>query len=134
MKKCSKCGESKSLLDFYKNKSRKDGFHHTCIKCESIRLEANNGHRKYLQYINGAKVRNYVFELSQDQFNELRLNECYYCGDNGSNGLDRVDNTIGYTVDNVVACCGKCNKAKHALTLDEFLSLIEKVYINRIGG
>ena len=33
MKKCSKCKEIKSLSDFNKNRSRKDGFHHACKMC-----------------------------------------------------------------------------------------------------
>ena len=51
---------------------------------------------------------------------------CHYCeapivwqeyrrkessGGNGSN-LDRKDSSVGYTVGNVVACCGRCNYAK----------------------
>lgn len=33
-KKCYKCGEIKSLCDFYKNKDRKDGLDHTCKICK----------------------------------------------------------------------------------------------------
>ena len=40
-KKCSKCGEVKSLEDFHKNKNYKDGHHYWCKKC------LNGGVTKY---------------------------------------------------------------------------------------
>jgi hypothetical protein len=66
----------------------------------------------------------------------LSQRPCYYCGieplqpyfpkhySGGCfyNGLDRVDNARGYELDNVVPCCGTCNKAKHTQTQDSFLS------------
>jgi hypothetical protein len=42
-------------------------------------------------------------------------------------GIDRVDATKGYIHGNVVPCCWECNKIKSALTLDEFLGLIERI-------
>lgn len=36
-------------------------------------------------------------------------------------GLDRIDNNKGYTRDNVVPCCIKCNRAKYTYTEQEFL-------------
>lgn len=36
MKKCTKCGETKGLLEFYKRKSAKDGLRHECKKCSNI--------------------------------------------------------------------------------------------------
>lgn len=50
------------------------------------------------------------------------------------NGLDRVDNSKTHTPDNVVPCCWDCNKAKHALSLDQFLELVKNIYFNRIDG
>jgi 5-methylcytosine-specific restriction endonuclease McrA len=32
-----------------------------------------------------------------------------------------VDNGLGYTIDNVTACCVNCNRAKHSRTLPEFI-------------
>lgn len=45
-------------------------------------------------------------------------------------GIDRVDNNIGYTVDNSVPCCRDRNRAKRTLSLDEFISLCHMVSIN----
>lgn len=33
MKKCSSCGETKEITDFYKNRSRKDGLQNQCKDC-----------------------------------------------------------------------------------------------------
>ncbi len=134
MKKCSKCGERKSFDKFHKNRSRKDGVHHACITCERERIEANNGSRRYAKYQWSAEIRGYVFALSQSEFNELRSYSCYYCGEGDiANGLDRVDNSIGYVPENVVACCGNCNRAKHALSYEDFIELVKKIYKNRIA-
>jgi hypothetical protein len=39
-KTCSKCGEIKLALDFYKDTSRKDGLYPACKKCHNTRTEA----------------------------------------------------------------------------------------------
>jgi len=44
------------------------------------------------------------------------------------NGVDRVDNTVGYTLDNCVSCCKICNNSKATLTLDEWKDWIERVH------
>lgn len=36
MKKCAKCKEPKSLLEFYKNRSKKDGLQNYCKSCAKI--------------------------------------------------------------------------------------------------
>ena len=48
------------------------------------------------------------------------------------NGIDRVDNTKGYTKENTVPCCTQCNTAKFNFTLEEFKIWVERVYLNYI--
>ena len=95
-----------------------------------------------MNYKNGAKTRRLKYNLTEEQFKEITQQDCYYCGaepnnksehkgHNGIyiyNGLDRIDNKKGYTIDNVVPCCWICNIAKHNLTLQEFKDWIRKVY------
>jgi hypothetical protein len=38
--------------------------------------------------------------------------------------IDRVDNTRGYTVDNIVLCCGAVNTMKNDLTQKEFQTFV----------
>lgn len=84
------------------------------------------------------------FDISFEDFIYLSKLNCYYCdseptnktqgstysvnGDFVYNGLDRVDNTKGYTKDNVVPCCKWCNRAKSTLTLEEFRIRAGNVY------
>lgn len=89
-----------------------------------------------------ARLRGYVWDLTEKQVHELTSQSCFYCGvqpaqilhhpgTNGDfiyNGLDRVDNTKGYIMENVVSCCGTCNKAKLSMTYDEFFMWVSAVY------
>ena len=95
-------------------------------------------------YKNSAKERGYIFELTEKQFIKLIQQDCYYCGikpnnmakcpghnDNYAyNGLDRIDNTKSYTIDNVVTCCKQCNMAKNTLKTDEYEDWISRSYEN----
>jgi len=84
--------------------------------------------------ITSAEKRGYEWHLTKEQVRSLSKLPCYYCGVEPSqvtrypsmngvyvyNGLDRVDNNKGYTIDNVVPCCKVCNRAKGTATLEEF--------------
>lgn len=118
------------------------------IRMEKLnRLPGNLGaQRRILQfYIKGAKARKLEFTLSFDKFCKLTQQCCHYCGikPNNStktinphgatqimyNGIDRIDNTKGYILDNVVSCCSNCNYAKFDLSYDAF-----KIYLERLGA
>jgi hypothetical protein len=82
--------------------------------------------------------RNIVFELTKETFSILIKENCYYCGNSPNmnmhvgkqlkNGIDRLDNSKGYLIDNVVTCCGDCNFAKRQLSYDQFMKMIKKIY------
>jgi hypothetical protein len=100
--------------------------------------------RLYSIYKKGADKRKLVFDLSIEVFIELTSSNCYYCNRspesiltrhhiNGAyiyNGIDRIDNTKGYTDSNVVPCCKRCNLAKGTLTRDEFIQLGRDIVMN----
>lgn len=48
------------------------------------------------------------------------------------NGWDAVDPTKGHTLDNVVACCKECNRAKNDLLLNDFSEHIRRMYDYRL--
>ena len=48
-------------------------------------------------------------------------------GDFIYNGIDRLDNNEGYLPSNVVTCCKICNRAKHSLTVVEFLEWVRDI-------
>jgi hypothetical protein len=97
-------------------------------------------------YKRNAKKRHYEWSLPYDKFIELINGDCYYCRASLSNtftwrykyetaslafnGIDRLDNTIGYTIDNCVSCCRICNSAKGELSLDEFKSWAARLVAN----
>lgn len=96
----------------------------------------------FLKYKRGAKNRNLEFSLTLEQLVVLIKDLCYYCGSNFKNnfkhsnistgykhnGIDRVDNSKGYVLENCVSCCKDCNKAKGTLDKDLFLDLVKKIY------
>lgn len=80
------------------------------------------------------------FLLTEHQFNEFILGNCFYCGSPpisvskprwGSsltyNGIDRIDSSKGYSVDNCVSCCVVCNRMKTDHNVNFFLNHISKI-------
>jgi hypothetical protein len=103
----------------------------------------NNYLKIYLTYTKSAEKRNLVFELTPEEFKNLIFDNCYYCGEYPSNkikfkknltitynGIDRVDNSIGYILSNCVSCCAKCNRTKMEMNVGDFIAWIKKAYYN----
>jgi hypothetical protein len=97
------------------------------------RKNARNIKERYNYASNVASRRKLEFNLSLDQYQSLILQHCYYCetvtfGKESGGGLDRINNDKGYTFDNVLPCCGDCNKHRHTTwTVDEAKIAIEAV-------
>lgn len=97
---------------------------------------------KYRAYKWAADYRNIYFDLSLNDALELLSGDCFYCGIEPTqkihylknnfyyNGIDRVNNDIGYINSNCVSCCGQCNTAKFTNTLDEFIIWVNRVHNN----
>jgi hypothetical protein len=77
-------------------------------------------------YSQVAAKRGREFSISFEQFNDLIFKPCIYCGYVPSppdrNGLDRVDNTMGYKINNVVPYCHPCNQIKGKKTVQEMIA------------
>lgn len=71
---------------------------------------------RYSQLVRDARRREVVMTLTLEQFTELVATvPCTYCGGElpkQGGGLDRKDSRQGYTTENVVPCCTKCNSIK----------------------
>ena len=95
-------------------------------------------------YRKSARKRGLAWELTDEDFERLTSLGCFYCGQPPSsvqrplrasyeggdfvfNGLDRVDNDLGYTLENIVPCCEICNKAKRDLSFDAFTAWIARL-------
>jgi len=83
---------------------------------------------KYNQYKNSATQRKIEFGLSLIEFESFWNLSCSYCGnDIETIGIDRIDNELGYTLDNCCSCCYRCNIAKMNFNLDNILNHITKI-------
>lgn len=77
---------------------------------------------RYAVYKYNAKTRNIDFSISFEQFMSLWREPCFYCGlDIDGIGIDRKDNSVGYTFDNIVSCCFFCNRMKSDKGIEPFL-------------
>ena len=85
----------------------------------------------YASYRSRALKKELEFALSKDDYKTITEQDCYLCGkkttETNTNGIDRVDNTVGYTVANCKACCKECNHMKNNYGLDDLFSKIEKI-------
>lgn len=105
----------------------------------------------YAQHKHAAKIRGLSSELTEEMWFQLVQQPCYYCGVTNScekkpdrrqqygesffcNGVDRVDNQMGYTEKNSVSCCQKCNFMKWKLDANTFVSQCRRIseYVSNI--
>jgi hypothetical protein len=109
---------------------------------DSIRAPGEVGLRiVFGKYQAHAHKKNREFKLTLEQFKNITSSNCYYCGSVPSktqtvgkklktimrseynyNGIDRVNNQVGYTIDNCVPCCSTCNFMKRDFRVNEFLN------------
>lgn len=117
----------------------------SCYDCRGILRRKSSNDRTWRQLWGTVKgrrrARELGFDITLEQFIEISSRTCYYCGapptpSKGSrewaayvysNGLDRVDSSKGYLLNNVVPACKRCNMAKSDMTQEEFFEWIRKV-------
>lgn len=112
------------------------------------------GFRNYLyrSSARNAEERKHKFNLTYDEFISLVKQDCFYCGEKPRpasldllkkrgntkeptfyyNGIDRIDPSGDYDLENCVPCCPRCNYMKHTSTQQDFYSQIVKIY-NHLG-
>lgn len=98
------------------------------------------------QYKRSAQSNKRAFTLSDAEFFELIVGNCYWCGlppqsENKThrtpflwNGIDRLDNSQGYTIANSVSCCAVCNRMKRDMEAKEFLNKIFLIHNHYVAG
>lgn len=85
----------------------------------------------YRTYLNGCNKRGIRFELTVEQFDGIKAHSCVFCGDSRKIGIDRIDSSDHYHVDNCQPCCGVCNLMKFTHDGEFFLRHIRKILLNR---
>jgi len=139
------CGSEKIALS--SELIRGKTWHCGCSQCGVLKGESGLN-KLYKKYKEGATARGYDFDLDEKTFKRLVDDNCYICGrsplavsKNGSdrssyvyNGIDRVNNLLGYNKDNCRACCKRCNIVKGSISFDEFKNFIITAYNNVISN
>lgn len=100
-----------------------------------------------------ARKREQDWKLTREQVSQLVSGDCHYCGQEPNsicaplkhhglsqknteaavflrNGIDRVDSSKGYTMENVVSCCARCNVAKGNMSAEEFRAWVKRVLVH----
>lgn len=139
---CSGCGKELSVQSSsLKTHSGK------CMRCTQLK-------EPYKYIYNELKLHKKKItpvELTFEEFLEIiKSRECHYCGEkliyeeysrvwgktnSRAHQLDRKNNDLGYTKENVVTCCWECNRLKSdRFTYEEFIQLsptLKKIQIER---
>ena len=136
-KRCSHCHQEKPASEFYNNANAWDGtrLSQQCKEC--MRQRSRAGRLPTLRarwYSYSSDSRGVGFSLSRDQFVSFWQKPCHYCGGVITTiGLDRVDNAVGYTMDNVVSCCEVCNVIKNTIPVDAWLAHLRRIVAKADG-
>lgn len=139
------CGEIKEIA----GTSLRNGKSKSCGCMSGGESNPETGRKKLYNSLKvGAKKRNLSFDIDYETFVSITNQNCYICGEKPidkhfgytrrrysrnidnwiiCNSLDRINNNIGYTIDNVRACCFMCNRMKSDFNFDLFLEKIKKI-------
>jgi hypothetical protein len=120
-----------------------------CGKCQTRLVGDEAAFRAVFRcYRENAKRTNKDFHLSLTLVRELTSADCFYCGESPSqeskhrahngkqkkngqsyfyNGIDRKNNSLGYTPENCTSCCKICNYMKQELSQQEFIYHIKEI-------
>lgn len=141
------CGEEKAVVGHRLVQGKSKSCRTCCFKYRTPSDHRKKGLGEALRnavirtYRRNAKLRDLDFTLCDEEVSALLGGDCAYCGappsrtlsdpahhgDFVCNGIDRVENRIGYVPGNVVSCCARCNYGKHTCTYDEFIEWIARV-------
>lgn len=147
---CLKCGKPRIVKGSYLRRgiSTSCGCNQKEVARKLRQLPDGEGAVRQLMntYKQMARWKKKEFNLTLPQFKALTKGTCFYCGKEPSqiirrnhnggktqgtpyiyNGVDRLDSSKGYTIDNCVSCCGVHNKMKLAMSPDEFLQACKAV-------
>ena len=140
------CGE-KTTVAYFNLVGKRGTKSCGCYRSEScFKRESRKDHYPFgivfSYYKRNAKDRSLEWKITKEEFTLLLQGDCFYCGRPPEdrilvnktlryNGIDRVENNIGYVADNLVSCCSDCNLSKRSRNIEEFLDWVCKVHDRR---
>jgi len=91
---------------------------------------------KLSNYAGNCKKKSITWCLKVKDAWNLFMGDCSYCGrpaiesgdKNGFNGIDRINSSGNYTIDNTCPCCPRCNIIKNNMTLAELRSAVTRMH------
>ncbi len=155
MKNCTHCGELKSISAFSKHCHSPDGHAYQCKECNESRAKIwrltpagiysnlkgriNHREKRSLLFTPEAFVTWYVSQdkrcvycrLTEEEF--LNAFQSHYKRHLTRLTIDRKNNELDYTLDNIALACHRCNSIKSDwFTYEEMREIAEKYIIPRI--
>lgn len=140
--KCNRCG-NKTIIRSDRFSLNSKYTPKSCTSCIN-NLQKEIAEKKYkileTKWLRGrinsiksnAKTRNINIEINNDTIESIINKQCYYCGDDFAKGIDRLDSSKSYSIENCVPCCYVCNRMKNKYSKDLFLEKVYKIYKNHI--
>lgn len=124
-----------------------------CTKCAykarpQSKLKYSNEERMYNLSIvsrcekSKGRIKN---KLSLEDYIEISSKDCNYCGEEPReitylykekgietksskfNGIDRLDSSLHYSIENCVSCCKTCNTMKASMRVEDFINHIRRI-------
>ena len=146
-KTCAKCGETKPLEEYHRNKRRTDGRYPYCKPCKSAddrayreknrdaiaeRMRRYNEENPHVQWTSGYRFRaaKYGFPLMIEDFTKADViakygDHCAYCETGEFEELEHYTPVKAggpHTLENVRPSCSACNRAKSDADPEEWLA------------
>ena len=143
------CGERKTIsaINLSVGDTNSCGCIHKEMMKEKMRIVGAKSHvwkvppvraaenRIFCKYRTFANRRNKAWSLSFEEFQSLIYSPCFYCGrpphqkmwvrGEGKEilytGIDRINSSLGYTIDSALSSCGTCNRMKMDMNISDFL-------------
>ena len=142
MSHCKKCNVELTTENWYKKRAlycklcRRSYIKEHCKPRSKEKVAADNARpiNRFRRLQASTKIRGHEVLISFEQFCAVANQACIYCQDRlearssqGSN-LDRIDNSKGYTIDNIRPCCKICNSIRNTfLSVEETHIVIQSL-------
>jgi len=112
---------------------RKDITDYKELEKQAVRSKAS---KMIASYRCSDKKKNVDCDLTIDfMVNKIFTSNCVYCGTSNNIGCDRIDNTKGHTINNVMPACYECNVIRrNEFTIEEMKKIgkvIAEIKLNR---